>query len=119
MSGSSPKAPAGASSLPHAALLAAVRRIPQGCVASYGQIARVAGYPRQARLVGRLLAQADAADALPWHRVLNARGESSLVGAAKAEQWRRLRAEGVVVREDRVDLRRHGWQPGSDSPLLD
>ncbi len=98
-------------------LIAAVRRIPKGRVAAYGQVARAAGHPSQARLVGRLLGNADAA--LPWHRVLNAQGRSSLSGSARAEQWRRLRAEGVVVKDNRVDLRRYGWLSGGDSPLLD
>ena len=99
---------------------AIVRRIPRGCVASYGQIARLAGLPGRARLVGRALAEVPAGtDPLPWHRVINAQGRISLTGTAGQDQRKRLRAEGVAVRNGRIDLRRHGWKTGGDSPLLD
>ena len=102
------------------AIFAVIRRIPRGHVASYGQIARLAGLPGRARLVGRALAETPAeAGPLPWHRVINAQGRISLTGAPGREQRKRLRAEGIVVRGDRIDLRRHAWTPGGDSPLLD
>jgi methylated-DNA-protein-cysteine methyltransferase-like protein len=71
--------------------------------------------------VGRALAEALESDALPWHRVLNARGASSLPrsSAAWLEQRARLTAEGVSFRNDRVDLAVHRWRPQSDSPLMD
>ena len=97
-----------------------VRRIPYGCVASYGQVARLAGLPGRARLVGRALAETPAeTGTLPWHRVINAQGRISLTGASAREQQKRLRSEGVVIRKGRIDLRAHGWKAGSDSPLLD
>jgi methylated-DNA-protein-cysteine methyltransferase-like protein len=97
-----------------------VRRIPYGCVASYGQVARLAGLPGRARLVGRALAETPAeTGSLPWHRVINAQGRISLTGPAAREQQKRLRAEGVLLRKGRVDLGRHVWKPGNDSPLLD
>ena len=89
----------------------AVANIPAGRVATYGQIAELAGLPRGARRVGRVLAALPADSRLPWHRVINAAGRSSLPGAAGARQRRLLRAEGVRLRGGRVDLRRYGWTP--------
>lgn len=100
---------------------AVVRQIPAGQVASYGQIAALAGLPGRARLVGRALGEALESDALPWHRVVNAQGLLSLPRSSSAwlEQRARLTAEGLSFRNDRVDLGRHRWRPQSDSPLLD
>ena len=83
-------------------IYAAVAEIPRGAVASYGEIARLAGMPRGARMVGRALA--DCPSALPWHRVLNSAGRISLPpsSAAFREQVRRLGREGVPVRSGRV-----------------
>jgi len=80
----------------------AVAAIPRGSVASYGEIARQAGLPRGARLVGRALAECPAR--LPWHRVLNAAGRISLPRGSPsyAKQMQRLEAEGVVVRDGKV-----------------
>jgi methylated-DNA-protein-cysteine methyltransferase-like protein len=104
----------------YAAIQAVVRQIPRGRVASYGQVARLAGLPGRARLVGRVLG-ARTADTtpLPWYRVINGQGRISLTGEAATEQQRRLRAEGVPVRHGRIDLRRFGWRAGGDAPLLD
>jgi TDG/mug DNA glycosylase family protein len=89
----------------------AVRRIPRGKVATYGQIARLAGIPRHARQVGYALA-ALRGDEVPWQRVINAKGEVS----ARAEpgweevQRRLLEREGVVFdARGRVSLARFGW----------
>lgn len=100
-------------------ILDAVRRVPRGCVASYGQVAREAGLPGRARLVGRVLAQSTD-QKLCWHRVLNAQGKISLpkVSPAHAEQKRRLRHEQVVVTATGVSLKKFGWKPRSDAPLL-
>jgi methylated-DNA-protein-cysteine methyltransferase-like protein len=90
-----------------------VRRIPRGRVATYGQIARLAGFPRHARLVGYALHALRGADdiSVPWHRVINARGEISLGVFSGADLQRDLlKAEGVVFdRHHRVDLARFGW----------
>lgn len=82
-----------------------VAAIPRGRVASYGEIAARAGMPRGARLVGRALAGCP--DSLPWHRVLNAAGRSSLApgSAAWREQLRRLAREGIVPLRGRVPRR--------------
>ena len=90
-----------------------VRRIPRGRVATYGQIARLAGLPNQARLVGYALHALRGADdkTVPWHRVINARGEISLTEFTGADLQRALlRAEGIVVnRANRIDLDRFRW----------
>lgn len=84
-------------------VLAAVRAIPRGEVAGYGEVARRAGLPGRARLVARLLSQNDDAS-LPWHRVLRSDGRIAFPEASPAyrEQCARLRAEGVTVVAGRV-----------------
>lgn len=83
-----------------------VGSIPPGCVATYGQVAALAGYPRRARHVGKALRQCPDDD-LPWHRVVGAGGAIKVGG-----QLERLRAEGVGVMSTRVNLAKYGWQPG-------
>jgi methylated-DNA-protein-cysteine methyltransferase-like protein len=86
---------------------AAVRRIPYGKVATYGEVARAAGYPRAARRVALALKQTG--DSLPWHRVLASGGKISLPGTSGMEQRLRLEAEGVQFsgRAVRMDLHGH------------
>ena len=88
-----------------------VSSIPPGRVATYGQIAELAGEPRRARHVGRTLGALPVGSRLPWHRVINAAGRSSLAGAAGEEQRRRLRSEGVPFASGALDLSRYRWQP--------
>ncbi len=84
-----------------------VAKISPGHVASYGQIAALAGYPGHARWVGKLLAQLPADSSLPWHRVINSAG---VVRAPHTEiAYQRLAAEGIVVKNGRVDIKRFGW----------
>ncbi len=102
----------------HARIFAVVRRIPSGRVATYGQIARLAGLGNHARLVGYALHALPAGSRIPWHRVLNARGRISLAGAAALEQLRLLRREGVRPAANKaIDLRRYQWRPASSPPL--
>ena len=84
-------------------IFAAIRAVPPGQVAGYGEIARRAGLPGRARLVARLLSE-NADPQLPWHRILRSDGRIAFPAdhAAFAEQSQRLRAEGVEVREGRV-----------------
>ena len=91
---------------------AVIREVPRGCVASYGQVAALAGRPRSARHVGRILRGAGDAAGLPWHRIVNGQGALSLEpGHAGLEQRRRLKAEGVEFKANgRIDLRRFGWR---------
>lgn len=89
---------------------ATVDSIPRGCVATYGQIAREAGLPERARVVGRVLRDLPRGSKLPWHRVINAAGKSSLRGASAIEQRRRLAREGVRANaRGKIDLARFGW----------
>jgi methylated-DNA-protein-cysteine methyltransferase related protein len=99
-------------------ILAAVRKIPRGRVSTYGEIANVAGLPRRARLVGTVLKHAPASKTLPWFRVINSSGRISLPAGSDsyAKQRRKLEAEGVIFRGDRVDITRYGW-PARDSSL--
>lgn len=96
-----------------------VRRVPAGTVATYGQVAAEAGLPRRARLVGHVLKRLPADSDLPWHRIINARGEISL--PAGSDAWRcqrgRLEEEGVSFRDGRVDLAKYGWRPSLDALL--
>lgn len=81
-------------------VLRVVRAIPRGRVASYGQVAALAGAPRNARQVGHLLKEGLAAGGMPWWRVLGASGKSSLpADAGGATQRANLESEGVVFRE--------------------
>jgi methylated-DNA-protein-cysteine methyltransferase related protein len=97
----------------------AVAAIPRGQVASYGSIARRAGLPRRARLVGHALKVAPESLKLPWHRVLNARGAISLPAGSRAHRLQRrlLEEEGVVFRNGRVDLARSGGDVDLDALL--
>ena len=88
-----------------------VGSIPKGTVATYGQVAELAGLPRGARRVGRTLATLPADTRLPWHRVVNAHGRVSLTGAAGRHQQARLRREGIDIRDDRISLSRFRWTP--------
>jgi methylated-DNA-protein-cysteine methyltransferase related protein len=90
-----------------AAIRKAVRAIRRGSFTSYGEVARRAGLPGRARLVGQVLR--DAGDAkLPWHRVTGAGGRVAFpAGSANArEQLRRLAREGVKIRGNRAVVRR-------------
>jgi methylated-DNA-protein-cysteine methyltransferase-like protein len=96
-----------------------VRRIPPGRVATYGQIALIAGFPRQARLVGYALHHTPDRLDIPWHRVINARGEISFPkGSSHYEmQLNRLLEEGVVFVGGRVDLDRYRWRSSTRSRI--
>ena len=91
-----------------------VRRIPAGRVATYGQIARMAGLPGYARQVGWALSALpeERADEVPWQRVVNARGEISQRSEPGRDGLQRLLLEEEGVELDvrgRIDLRRFGW----------
>lgn len=93
------------------AILAIVERVPRGKVTTYGDVAERAGWPRRARLVGRVLAALPAGSRVPWHRVVASGGRIAFPDGSDArdEQLRRLRREGVVAVRGRIDLRVHGW----------
>ncbi|MGQ9865326.1 MAG: MGMT family protein [Pseudanabaenaceae cyanobacterium] len=92
------------------------RQIPYGRVATYGTVARLAGLPGQARLVGYALFRVALPDeAVPWHRVINARGEISRSPSRHGSDWvqqARLVAEGVVFdHRGKISLTLYGWPP--------
>ena len=96
-----------------------IGEIPRGRVASYGQIAAVAGIPRGARQVGYALRQLPADHDVPWYRVLQASGRIAFGKGTPAhqEQSQRLQQEGVVVIAGRVDMQKYRWQPDLDELL--
>ena len=89
----------------------AVRAIPRGRVAAYGDIARWVGAGVTARLVGRALPEAPPGARLPWHRVMGAGGRVALPGEAGAEQRLRLEFEGVRFRGRRAAWAEFAWRP--------
>jgi methylated-DNA-protein-cysteine methyltransferase-like protein len=95
-------------------IYAVVRRIPRGRVATYGQVAELAGIPRHARQVGYALHALSDDENVPWHRVINARGEVSRRVEPDWEEIQRqlLAAEGVGFDlAGRVSLARYRWRP--------
>jgi len=90
--------------------------IPEGQVASYGQVAELAGIPRGARQVARALRMAPDDLELPWYRVISASGKIAMAPDSPGYKKQRanLLAEGVLVEEGRVNMRRFRWLPSSD-----
>jgi methylated-DNA-protein-cysteine methyltransferase related protein len=97
---------ANAEQLRNAAFRRVILSIPKGRVATYGQVAAAAGYPRYHRAVARFL-HGEPNNRVPWQRVLGAGGEIKLRFEAAAEQRLRLRMEGVTFRGKRVNLKLH------------
>ena len=96
----------------HERILEVVARVPRGRVATYGQVARMAGLPRQARLVGYAMHALPSETKIPWHRVVNAHGMVSTTGEHAVRQQRLLQREGVRFDErGRIDLDRFQWKP--------
>ena len=104
-----------AASNTYLAIYAIVGRIPEGNVATYGQVAGLAGLPGRARLVGYALSALAGRSSLPWHRVVNAQGRispRSCGSDANMEQRLRLKHEGVRFdTNDRIPLERFLWRP--------
>jgi methylated-DNA-protein-cysteine methyltransferase-like protein len=90
-----------------------IRSIPRGKVSTYGAIAKIAGYPRAARLVARVLRRGYG---LPWQRVLGAGGQIKLTGDSAIEQRLRLEAEGVRFRGRKVDMKLHEFRRQGSNP---
>jgi methylated-DNA-protein-cysteine methyltransferase-like protein len=87
-----------------------VASIPKGSVATYGQIAKLAGYPGHARYVGATLTKLPEDSVLPWHRVINAKGELSFPVDGQQYQKQRalLEAEGIEFKSFKLSLSRYG-----------
>ena len=96
----------------HKRTIAVIKKIPHGKVATYGQIAAMAGSPRGARQVVRILHSSSDKEGLPWHRVINSKGMISLPPGQGFElQTQLLEDEGVEFdRKGRVDLKRFLWE---------
>ncbi|MCP4000658.1 MAG: cysteine methyltransferase [Gammaproteobacteria bacterium] len=94
-----------------------VALIPEGKVASYGQIVSLAGLPRRvARMVGRALAAAPSEMQLPWHRIVNVQGRIALPPDSNGfkRQVALLEEEGIVVRNGQLNMDEYGWDPSLD-----
>lgn len=90
-----------------------VARIPRGSVATYGQIADLLGIPGRARFVGYALHALPPGTPVPWHRVVNALGKTSLAGESGRTQIALLAKEGVAVSPAGINLRRSRWNPAA------
>lgn len=93
-------------------IFAVIHQIPTGKVSTYGEIAKMAGYPGYARHVGKALGNLPKESKLPWFRVINSQGRISLKGEHLVRQREALIAEGMEVTNDgKVKLKRYRWQP--------
>lgn len=98
-----------------------VRKIPEGKVATYGQIAGLLGYPRHARYVGQALSRLESNGKVPWHRVINAKGRISPGGFTGRDDYQRLllEEENIVFREDNsISLTDYLWRPEQAASVL-
>ncbi|THK40538.1 MGMT family protein [Methylophaga sp. SB9B] len=88
-----------------------VALIPEGKVATYGQIAILCGYPSHARYVGTTLKQLPDDSELPWHRVINAKGEIAFpVGSAAFQRQKSLlQTEGIEFNSNKINLSKYRW----------
>ncbi|MFB9216891.1 MGMT family protein [Vibrio sinaloensis] len=93
-------------------IFAVIHQIPRGKVTTYGEIAKLAGYPGYARHVGKALGNLPAESTLPWHRVINSQGKISLKGEDLVRQRTLLIEEEVEVSiTGKVKLNKYKWQP--------
>ena len=91
-----------------------VSQIPKGKVATYGLVAKLAGNPRWARVVGYALHNNPDQSLIPCHRVVNREGKvaKAFVFGGENEQIRLLQNEGVEVKDGKVDLEKYLWNVG-------
>jgi len=96
-----------------------IREIPGGSVASYGQVAEIAGIPRGARQVGWALRQLPRGQDVPWHRVITASGKIAFDRDTPQfeKQMKLLMMEDVAVIAGRIDMQKYRWQPDLDELL--
>lgn len=100
---------------------AVIRKIPRGRVATYGQIAELAGIDGHARQVGYALHALPQGSSVPWHRVVNSLGEISARSSDDSDELQRklLEAEGIELdHRGRIDLRRYRWESKSSIASL-
>jgi len=88
-----------------------IKKIPSGKVATYGQIATLAGNNKAARQISRILHSSSEKHELPWHRVINSHGTISLkFGDGFEMQKSMLQSEGINVMEDKINLQKFQWK---------
>jgi len=89
-----------------------VAALPKGKVTSYGQIAKLAGYPNHARIVGNILKNLPSDTLLPWHRVINSQGKISFPQNSDAYNRQRLllEKEGVNFKNSKILSQHLAWQ---------
>ncbi|KXZ72690.1 MGMT family protein [Acinetobacter venetianus] len=98
----------------HRQILEVIALIPYGKVATYGQIAKLAGIPKHARLVGYVLKHLDQESSIPWHRVINSQGKISVMRInEKGEniQQQLLADEGIYLLNNKINLKVFSWTP--------
>ena len=96
-----------------------MKDIPKGRVSTYGDVARQAGFPRCGRMVGVALRAAPDRLNIPWHRVINAKGQIAFPFGREKEraQRERLEKEGIVFLSGIVSLKKYAWKADLDSEL--
>ena len=88
-----------------------ILKVPVGKVATYGQIAQLAGNSKATRQISRILHSSSAKYDLPWHRVINSQGRISMRNGEGFEmQKAMLESEGIEVNNDRISLKKHQWE---------
>lgn len=93
-------------------IFATIAQIPKGKVTTYGEVAKLAGYPGYARHVGKALSNLPNESKLPWFRVINSQGRISLKNEDLVRQREALIADGVKVSLDgKVSLSQYRWRP--------
>ncbi|QNH51973.1 methylated-DNA--[protein]-cysteine S-methyltransferase [Acinetobacter venetianus] len=98
----------------HRQILEVIALIPYGKVATYGQIAKLAGIPKHARLVGYVLKHLDQESSIPWHRVINSQGKISVMRINEKGgniQQQLLADEGIYVLNNKINLKVFSWIP--------
>ena len=98
----------------HRQILEVIALIPYGKVATYGQIAKLAGIPKHARLVGYVLKHLDQESRIPWHRVINSQGKISVMRINEKGdniQQQLLADEGIYLLNNRINLKVFNWTP--------
>ena len=101
-------------SVNHKSIYVMVSRIPMTRVATYGQIAKLIGFPKHARQVGFALAALENGSSVPWHRVINVKGKISPRGLDGCDDYQRLllEEEGIIFSDtDCISLKQFQWQP--------
>jgi methylated-DNA-protein-cysteine methyltransferase-like protein len=93
-----------------------VKKIPRGCVATYGQVANLLRLPGGARAAGYAMAATPRGKGIPWQRVVGAGGRLLIREPYASLQRRLLASEGIEVRARRIDMKRFGWSPVKKRP---